>query len=275
MPGKPVLVAILTFPLAFPGVVIGFHGHHARRAQRPARRWWATRWPASAWTFAYGLAGLFVGYLYFSIPRVILTVMAAVEKLDPSLEEAARSLGAGPWRVVRDVDAARADAGHAVAAGRSASPPAWAPSARRSRSPRSLDVLPLTIYNEFTNYANFGMAAALSIVLGLVTWAVLAVARMSSGAASPPAGARRAMMSSLHSHAAMRRGRSTRPRWRWLPFLIGPVVLSILAGLTRNYFVGLSSGLTLRWARAGVEPVRRHHLALHRRGRLDADRARW
>jgi putative spermidine/putrescine transport system permease protein len=30
-------------------------------------------------------------------------------------------------------------------------------------------------------------------------------------------------------------------------FLIGPVVLSVLAGLTRNYFVGLSSGLTLRW----------------------------
>lgn len=30
-------------------------------------------------------------------------------------------------------------------------------------------------------------------------------------------------------------------------FLIGPVVLSILAGLTRNYFVGLSSGFTLRW----------------------------
>lgn len=30
-------------------------------------------------------------------------------------------------------------------------------------------------------------------------------------------------------------------------FLIGPVVLSVLAGLTRNYFVGLSSGLTLKW----------------------------
>lgn len=30
-------------------------------------------------------------------------------------------------------------------------------------------------------------------------------------------------------------------------FLIGPVVLSIMAGLTRNYFVGLSSGLTLEW----------------------------
>ena len=30
-------------------------------------------------------------------------------------------------------------------------------------------------------------------------------------------------------------------------FLIVPVVLSILAGLTVNYFVGLDSGLTLRW----------------------------
>lgn len=30
-------------------------------------------------------------------------------------------------------------------------------------------------------------------------------------------------------------------------FLIVPVILSILAGLTTNYFVGLDSGLTLRW----------------------------
>src|SRR5205823_3252346 len=30
--------------------------------------------------FAYSMAGLFLGYLYFSIPRVILTVMAAAEK---------------------------------------------------------------------------------------------------------------------------------------------------------------------------------------------------
>ena len=30
-------------------------------------------------------------------------------------------------------------------------------------------------------------------------------------------------------------------------FLIVPVILSILAGLTVNYLVGLESGLTLRW----------------------------
>ena len=30
-------------------------------------------------------------------------------------------------------------------------------------------------------------------------------------------------------------------------FLVVPVVMSILAGLTTNYFVGVKSGLTLRW----------------------------
>ena len=36
------------------------------------------------------------------------------------------------------------------------------------------EVVPITIYNEFTNYANFALAASLSIALGLVTWLVLA-----------------------------------------------------------------------------------------------------
>ena len=53
--------------------------------------------------FAYSIYGLFLGYLYFSIPRVILTVMAAMQKLDPRLEEVDRSLGAGPRAVQLDV----------------------------------------------------------------------------------------------------------------------------------------------------------------------------
>ncbi|WP_258577029.1 hypothetical protein [Candidatus Pantoea persica] len=44
------------------------------------------------WTLAYSLSGLFIGYLYFSLPRAIVTLVAASEKLD-------RSLGASQWRI--------------------------------------------------------------------------------------------------------------------------------------------------------------------------------
>src|SRR3982750_420964 len=95
-PGRAVLIAMLTFPLAFPGVVVGFliillAGRQGLIGDITLRLF------GDKVVFAYTIYGLFLGYLYFSIPRVILTIMAAVQKLDVGLEEAARSLGAGPW----------------------------------------------------------------------------------------------------------------------------------------------------------------------------------
>jgi putative spermidine/putrescine transport system permease protein len=43
------------------------------------------------------------------------------------------------------------------------------------------EVIPITLYNEFTNYANFALAASLSIALGVVTWLVLFLARHFGG----------------------------------------------------------------------------------------------
>ena len=89
-------------PLAFPGVVIGFMV--IMLAGRQGLIGDITQWLlGDKLVFAYSMAGLFMGYVYFSIPRTILTVMASAEKLDPKLEEAARSLGASPLRVVWDV----------------------------------------------------------------------------------------------------------------------------------------------------------------------------
>ncbi|MCE8039141.1 MULTISPECIES: ABC transporter permease [unclassified Halomonas] len=179
-PGKAVLVAILTFPLAFPGVVVGFlvimlGGRQGALAQ-------FSMWLFDErWMFAYSLTGLFVGYLYFSIPRVITTVMAACETLDRSLEEAARSLGASPWRVTRDVivpgiaPALLSTAAICFATSMGAFGTAFTLGTRMS-------IMPLTIYGEFTNYANFAMAAALSVVLGVITWLALSLARKLAGA---------------------------------------------------------------------------------------------
>jgi putative spermidine/putrescine transport system permease protein len=178
-PGKKLLVAMLTFPLAFPGVVVGFMV--IMLAGRQGLIGDASEWLLDERiVFAYSMAGLFMGYLYFSIPRVILTVMAAAEKLDPALEEAARSLGAGPWRVVRDVIVPGL-APALVSAGAICFATSMGAFGTAFTLATKINVLPITIYTEFTNYANFSIAAALSIVLGVITWAALALARSLAG----------------------------------------------------------------------------------------------
>jgi putative spermidine/putrescine transport system permease protein len=52
----------------------------------------------------------------------------------------------------------------------------------------SIDVLPILIYTEFTLIANIAMAAALSIVLGVITWVALSVARAAAGNSVAAAG---------------------------------------------------------------------------------------
>lgn len=178
-PGRRVLTALLTLPLAFPGVVVGFMAillggrqglvasiSHALTGDRVV--------------FAYSLAGLYVGYLYFSIPRVVVTVMAAVEKLDPSLEEAARSLGASSWQVARDV-IVPALRPALTATGAICFATAMGAFGTAFTLATNIDVLPMTIYTEFTLSANVTMAAALSLVLGAITWAVLYLSRSLSG----------------------------------------------------------------------------------------------
>lgn len=178
--GRGTLVGMLTLPLAFPGVVVGFmvillagrQGLIGLLAQALG---------AGKPVFAYSMGGLFLGYLYFSIPRVLLTVMAATEKLDPALEEAARSLGASPARVLRDVllpglKPALIGAGAlCFATSMGAFGTAFTLATR-------ISVLPMTIYTEFTLFADMASAAAMSLVLGAVTWAALAVARNATGA---------------------------------------------------------------------------------------------
>ena len=174
-PGKGLVLALLTFPLAFPGVVVGFFiimlgGRQGLFASL------GMSLTGERWIFAYSLVGLFFGYLYFSIPRVIMTLVAACEKLDASLEEAARSLGAGSWRILCDVvipglaPALFSSAAICFATSMGAFGTAFTLGT-------DLNVLPLTIYGEFTNYANFATAAALSVVMGVVTWLALLLAR--------------------------------------------------------------------------------------------------
>ncbi|MDY7507504.1 ABC transporter permease [Ralstonia sp. L16] len=179
VPGKRMITAMLTFPLAFPGVVVGFMvillaGRQGLLGDLTHKL------VGEKWVFAYSIGGLFLGYLYFSIPRVVLTVMAAAEKLDRSLEEAARSLGASSWQVTRDV-LVPGLAPALIASGAICFATSMGAFGTAFTLATDIDVLPMTIYTEFTLNAGIAMAAALSVVLGVVTWLVLAIARTASG----------------------------------------------------------------------------------------------
>ena len=179
VPGKRMITAMLTFPLAFPGVVVGFMV--ILLAGRQGLLGDVThKLVGEKWVFAYSIGGLFLGYLYFSIPRVVLTVMAAAEKLDRSLEEAARSLGASSWQVTRDV-LVPGLAPALIASGAICFATSMGAFGTAFTLATDIDVLPMTIYTEFTLNAGIAMAAALSVVLGVVTWLVLAIARTAAG----------------------------------------------------------------------------------------------
>ncbi|MBO9646020.1 MAG: ABC transporter permease subunit [Pseudacidovorax sp.] len=173
--GRRLLLAVLTLPLSFPGVIVGFFvillgGRQGLVADI------SSSLGGERLTFAYGLLGLFLAYLYFSLPRAIAAYTAAAEAMDPALEEAARSLGASRIAIARDVWVPEL-APTTLACGAIVFATAMGAFGTAFTLASKFEVIPITIYNEFTNYANFALAASLSIALGLVTWAVLFIAR--------------------------------------------------------------------------------------------------
>lgn len=184
--GRKLLLALVTLPLAFPGVVIGFMvimlaGRQGLIADVTQALF------GERVVFAYSMGGLFLGYVYFSIPRTVLTLMAAAEKLDPLLPEAARSLGASPFRTLVDVTLPALKPAF-IAAGAICFATAMGAFGTAFTLASRIDVLPMVIYTEFTLAANLANAAALSFILGLITWVVLAVARTAAGSTVAAAG---------------------------------------------------------------------------------------
>ncbi len=185
-PGRALLVALATFPLAFPGVVVGFMV--IMLAGRQGLIGTVTQaLLGDKLVFAYSIAGLFMGYVYFSIPRVILTVMAAAEKLDPRLEEAARSLGAKPWQIMAHIVLPALKPAF-LSAGAICFATAMGAFGTAFTLATRIEVLPMVIYTEFTLEANIATAAALSFILGAITWAALAFARSLAGSSIAAAG---------------------------------------------------------------------------------------
>ena len=95
-PGKIVLDAIVHLPLVLPPVVTGWLLLIAFGPEGPIGRWlkaWFGIGVLFRWTGAAIAAGV------MALPLMVRAIRLSIEAVDRRLESAARTLGAGPWRV--------------------------------------------------------------------------------------------------------------------------------------------------------------------------------
>jgi putative spermidine/putrescine transport system permease protein len=167
--GKRAFRAILTIPMAFSGIIIGFLAviMLGRIGFIPQVTRWLFGVPLGE-ALAYSLTGLGLAYIWFQIPRATLTLESAIRKFDWDLDSAARSLGASNWQALRYVLLPLLTPAivSTVAVTFAVSMGSFGVALLLLKK---ASVFPLEIYNQI--YANlaFEMAAAMSVVLGLIT----------------------------------------------------------------------------------------------------------
>lgn len=94
-PGRTAIDTLLSLPLVLPPVVTGYVLLLLFGTNGPLGTWLARIGLPVAFTWkGAALASAVLGF-----PLLVRTVQVAVAAIDPRLEQAARTLGAGPWRV--------------------------------------------------------------------------------------------------------------------------------------------------------------------------------
>ncbi|MFA9429056.1 ABC transporter permease [Egicoccus sp. AB-alg2] len=91
LPGRRFFAVATALPLVIPTYVGGYALVAALAPGGLVQSWFGFRPPSP-----YGFWGAFTALTLFTFPYVLLTVQASLRGLDPSLEEASRSLGRGP-----------------------------------------------------------------------------------------------------------------------------------------------------------------------------------
>jgi len=87
-PGYAVINAIIDFPFALPTIVAGLVLLVLYGSNSPL-----------GINVAYTRAGVIMALLFVTLPFVVRSVQPVLMELDPEMEEAAESLGAGPWSI--------------------------------------------------------------------------------------------------------------------------------------------------------------------------------
>lgn len=99
-PGRKLVDALVDLPFALPTAVAGITLTKLYAPNEPLGGWLASL----GWKVAYAPSGITVALIFVSLPFLVRSVQPVLEQLEPDVEEAAATLGAGRlttlWRVV-------------------------------------------------------------------------------------------------------------------------------------------------------------------------------
>ena len=98
--GKFLVESVVALPLVLPPTVLGFYVLVAMGANGPLGKLWM------AWfghTLAFTFTGLVLASILYSLPFAVQPLVLAFESVDQRLLDAAAILGAGRWRVFRQI----------------------------------------------------------------------------------------------------------------------------------------------------------------------------
>ena len=238
LPLRRFWVVATALPLAIP-TYVGGYAFIGAVGPRGILQGWLEPFGVESLPSFYGFWGAWMVLTLFTYPYVLLTVRAAVRRLDPSLEEASRTLGQSHWTTMRRV---------------------VIPQLRPSIIAGSLLVALYTLsdfgavsmlrFDSFTRAIFVQYRASLdrstAAVLGLVLVAVTLVVLGGESAARRTSGYHR-----LHGSGARRAPVTPLGRWRWPVFGGLSVLLAIalvlpMAVVLTWFFRGLDAGEPIR-----------------------------
>lgn len=169
---RKLLAVALTIPLSLPGIVIGFFVIITFGFTGVVPKLFEILTGTRRLAFAYTFYGMLLGYVYFQIPRVVLTIRGAVSNISQDVLDSARTLGASTFQTYVHVILPTLKPSIISAASLSMATGfgAFGTAATLSRGYR---VVPLEIATAFTENFQPKLAGAMSIILVLITTLML------------------------------------------------------------------------------------------------------
>jgi iron(III) transport system permease protein len=238
LPGRRVLTVLTALPLAVPTYVGGF-AFVAFAGPRGILQSWLAPLGIERLPSIYGFGGAWLVLSLFTYPYVLLTVRSALRRLDPSLEEAARTLGSKPlavfWRITLPQLRPAVAAGSLLVA-------LYTLSDFGAVSLLRFDSFTRAIYVAYRSSFDRTSAAVLGLMLVVLTATVVALELRSRG---------RSTYHGLHAGSSRPVPPVRLGGWRW-PAFAGSVALSVVA-------LGVPVGVTVYWLVRGLragEPMR-------------------